>query len=147
MNLQVVFCTYQTAPLKIREKLAFSSEDQMQDAYSLLQRVFPDSEAVLLSTCNRVELYAAQEDASSDVSTTDLKQFLSDFHGIPVKEFEDDLRGQSGQDAVEHLFRVTSSIDSMVLGEPQIVSQVKEAYRVAVEKRERTALEKSKPLL
>ena len=133
MNLQVVFCTYQTAPLKVRERIAFSSEDQMQDAYTLLERVFPNSEAVLLSTCNRVELYAAQEDAAEDVTTNQLVQFFSDFHGVPVKDFEADLRGQSGQDAVQHLFQVTSSIDSMVLGEPQIVSQVKDAYRIAVE--------------
>jgi glutamyl-tRNA reductase len=83
---------------------------------------------VVVSTCNRVELYAAQEDPADAPSSTDLAQFFSEFHQIPLTDFFDDLLEQSGPDAVRHLFEVACSIDSMVLGESQIVSQVKQAY-------------------
>lgn len=131
MNLQVVFCNYHTAPVAVREKLAFSSEDHLQKAYRELQQAFPDSELVVLSTCNRVEVYAAHE-GDRHPTHEQLAQFFSEFHGIPVSDFFDDLLAEQGTEAVRHLFRVASSIDSMVLGESQIVNQVKEAYRVAL---------------
>lgn len=133
MNVQVVYCNYQTAPLAIRERLAFSSEDQLNAAYGAFRKVFPDSEAVLLSTCNRVELYVAHEDEAQAISHARIVEFFSNFHKVPAADFVHELLEQSGPDAVRHLFEVASSIDSMVLGEPQIVSQVKDAYRVARE--------------
>lgn len=131
MNLQVVYCSHETADLGVRERLAFSSEESLSRAYSQLRTDFPESELVVLSTCNRVELYTAQEDPQSAPSHEQLAEFLSKFHGIPLSLFFDVLPEANGPEAVKHLFQVVSGLDSMVVGEPQIVSQVKEAYRVA----------------
>jgi len=131
MNLQVIYCNHQTSSLDVRERLAFTGDEQLAAAYSQLREVFPGSEAVVLSTCNRVELYTAQESDGAAPTQEELAGFLSSFHGVPLEDFLGDLLLQSGPDAVGHLFRVCSSVDSMVLGEPQIVSQVKQAYRLA----------------
>jgi len=131
MNLQVIYCNHQTSSLDLRERLAFTGDEQLAAAYSQLRNAFPGSEAVVLSTCNRVELYTAQDNDGAPPTQEELAGFLSSFHGVPLEEFLGDLLLQSGPDAVGHLFRVCSSVDSMVLGEPQIVSQVKEAYRLA----------------
>lgn len=131
MNLQVVYCSHQTADLGVRERLAFSSEELLSRAYTRLRSDFPDSELVVLSTCNRVELYTAQESPDTAPSHEQLAAFLSEFHGIPISLFFDVLPEATGPEAVKHLFQVASGLDSMVVGEPQIVSQVKEAYRVA----------------
>ena len=131
MNLQVIYCNHQTSSLELRERLAFNGEEQLAAAYSQLRDRFPGGEAVVLSTCNRVELYTAQDNDEAAPTHEELAGFLSSFHGVPLEEFLGDLLLHSGPDAVGHLFRVCSSIDSMVLGEPQIVSQVKEAYRLA----------------
>lgn len=131
MNIQVVYCNYHTAPVSLREKLAFSSEEHLREAYRELNRMFPDSEMVVVSTCNRVELYTAHDDEEKFATHDQLARFFSEFHRIPLDEFYDDLMSETGSDAVRHLFQVASSIDSMVLGESQIVNQVKEAYRIA----------------
>ena len=131
MNLQVVYCNYQTASLDIRERLAFSSEAQLERAYQELRSRFPATETVVVSTCNRVEVYTAQEDPADGPTSQDLARFFSDFHNVPIDEFLGDLLQQNGPDAVRHLFEVACSIDSMVLGESQIVSQVKAAYDIA----------------
>jgi glutamyl-tRNA reductase len=78
-----------------------------------------------------VEVYTAQEDAQQIPGHQDLARFFSEFHQLPVHEFFDDLLERSGPDVVRHLFQVAASLDSMVLGEPQIVAQVKEAYTLA----------------
>lgn len=132
MNFLVVYCTHQTAGLAVREQLAFSSRERLDAAYAELQQRFAGVEAVVLSTCNRVELYFAWA-ANDGPSAEAVHQFLADFHQIPTAEFASELRHESGQAVVRHLFEVVSSLDSMVLGEPQIVSQVKEAYRTAEE--------------
>jgi glutamyl-tRNA reductase len=131
LNLLALHCTHQTTPLAIRERLAFASPEQLAQAYSELRRRFPDSEAVVLSTCNRVELYLAHQSDDAELTRQQLAQFLSEFHDVPLDDFVGELRADSGSEAVWHLFEVISSLDSMVLGEPQIVSQVKEAYRTA----------------
>jgi glutamyl-tRNA reductase len=130
LNLQVVYCNHHTANLGVRERLAFS-RDQIPQAYSALRAAFPKSEWVVLSTCNRIEVYAAQEDAEQLPTQHDVAKFFSEFHEVPLMEFFDDLVERSGPDVVRHLFQVASSLDSMVLGEPQIVAQVKEAYALA----------------
>ena len=81
---------------------------------------------MIVSTCNRVEVYAATRETERAIH--DLKEFLSQYHGIPLKEFERSLYAHVGEEAVRHIFRVASSLDSMVLGEPQILGQIKEAY-------------------
>ncbi len=131
MILQVVYCNHETADLSVRERLAFSSEEEVLRAYDVLRVRFPASEHVVISTCNRIELYSAQEDPADAPSSVDLARFFADFHQLPAELFFDDLLERSGSDAVRHLFEVASSIDSMVLGENQIVNQVKSAYELA----------------
>jgi len=133
MQVQVVYCSHQTAGLNVRERLAFSSPEQIQHAYDDFRGRFPASEIVVVSTCNRVEIYTAQEAAEDPPTQVQIVQFFSDFHQIPLEDFVDDLLARTGPDAVRHLFEVVSSLDSMVLGEPQIVSQVKSAYDLSRE--------------
>ena len=130
MNLQVVYCNHQSANLSIRERLAFAG-DKLEAAYRELAGRFRSAEFVVLSTCNRVEVYSAQESPDAAPTRKQIAEFVSDFHRVPLDEFSDELLAETGPDAVRHLFRVASSLDSMVLGEPQIVNQVKEAYRLA----------------
>lgn len=132
MNLQVVYCNHQSANLSIRERLAFAG-DKLEAAYRELANRFRSAEFVVLSTCNRVEVYSAQESPDAAPTRKQIAEFVSDFHRVPLEEFSDELLAETGPDAVRHLFRVASSLDSMVLGEPQIVNQVKEAYRIAQE--------------
>ena len=131
MNLLALYCTHQTTPLAIRERLAFASPDQLAAAYSSIKEQFPDTETVILSTCNRVEIYVARDADTEPITPPQLAKFLSEFHGVPLDEFVGELRAATSSEAVRHLFEVISSLDSMVLGEPQIVNQVREAYRVA----------------
>ncbi|MCA9069712.1 MAG: glutamyl-tRNA reductase, partial [Planctomycetaceae bacterium] len=133
MHLQVVYCNHQTADLSIRERLAFATETQLARAYEVFRSQFPQSEAVLVSTCNRVEIYTAQEDANPSPSHEEIAKFFAEFHQVPINGFVNDLLRSSGPEAVRHLFQVASSLDSMVLGEPQIVNQIKEAYRLSQE--------------
>lgn len=130
MNLQVVYCNHHTSDLSLRERLAFPPA-QIPKAYAALRSAFPRAEWVVLSTCNRVEVYTAQEDPAQIPSHQDVAQFFAEFHRVPLTEFFDDLLERTGPDVVRHLFQVASSLDSMVLGEPQIVAQVKEAYSQA----------------
>lgn len=130
MNLQVVYCNHHSANLSVRERLAFSHAE-VPRAYAALRSAFPQAEWVLLSTCNRIELYTAQDDLAEGPSPQEVAKFISEFHDVPLVEFFDDLLERSGPDVVRHLFQVASSLDSMVLGEPQIVAQVKEAYTLA----------------
>ena len=96
------------------------------------RRVFPGVEAVLLSTCNRVEIYAATEH-ETEPGLDQIAGFLARFHGLDPAEVAEHLYQYSDDAAVQHLFTVASSLDSMVLGEPQILAQVKEAYQTATE--------------
>ncbi len=131
MHLQVVYCSHHTADLNIRERLAFATETQLNRAYESLRSKFPQSEAVVISTCNRVEVYTAQEDSEASPSQEQIANFFAEFHQVPINNFVNDLLRSSGPEAVRHLFEVASSLDSMVLGEPQIVNQIKDAYRLA----------------
>ena len=131
MNLLALYCTHQTTPLAIRERLAFATPERLAAAYTRLKERFPETESVVLSTCNRVELYVARPSDAEPLTPPLLAQFLSEFHDVPLDEFVGELRAATGSEAVRHLFEVISSLDSMVLGEPQIVNQVREAYRVA----------------
>ena len=130
MKLQVVGCSHHNSSVELRERLAFSPQ-QTRDALVQLRHRFPKAEAVVLSTCNRVELYLAAEQAELCPSHHDLVEFLAAFHGIDPIEVFDDLFERSGEDAVRHLFMVAASLDSMVVGEAQILSQVKQAYEQA----------------
>lgn len=133
MNIQVIFCNHETADIRVREKLAFSNAAQLTQAYQGLRERFPLSEHVVVSTCNRIELYFAQDRLEDAPSLIEVARFLAEFHQLPVDEFLGDLVIYEGPSAVRHLFEVASSVDSMVLGENQIVNQVKEAYAQATQ--------------
>ena len=130
MNLRVVSCNHQSASLDVRSRLAFAPAD-LPRAYEQLRTEFPTSELVVLSTCNRVEVYTAHEPGQSPPSHEEVAHFLAKFHQVPVEDFFGSLFERTGPDAIRHLFQVAASLDSMVLGEPQIVTQVKEAYSLA----------------
>ena len=131
MKLQMVGLSHHTAPVQIRERLAFS-KDQAISALARLRQRYPDTEAVLLSTCNRVELYVASETANACPTHHDVVAFLAEFHGLDPVEIFGELFERTGEDFVRHLFMVAASLDSMVVGEAQILAQVKQAYEVAM---------------
>lgn len=132
MSLLLVGCNHRHTPLEVRERLAFDN-GQQERALDELGRLFPRSETVLLSTCNRVELYMAQESLEETPRSARLAEFLAAFHNVPLDSFCDELVSLTDRQVVEHLFRVAASLDSMVVGEPQIIAQVKEAYRLAAQ--------------
>jgi glutamyl-tRNA reductase len=131
MNVQVVGCSHHGTSISIRERIAFGPE-QTGEALDHWRRVFRQTEAVLLSTCNRVEIYAAGEAASAPTSDQ-VAGFLARFHKLDPAEVMPHLYHYEGRDAVRHLFTVAASLDSMVVGEPQILAQVKQAYQAAVQ--------------
>ena len=133
MKVQLLGCSHNTAPIAVRERLSFSPE-QSQCALDSLRRTFPKVEVVLLSTCNRVELYTATE-TEGGPELGELAEFMARFHSVNPREILDHLFDRDGEDAVRHLFIVASSLDSMVVGEPQILSQVKQAYELASQKK------------
>lgn len=132
MKLQVIGCSHHGSSVAVRERLAFSPA-QIRTALETWRARFPTTEAVLLSTCNRVEMYAASQDLKNSPSHEEVVEFLADFHRLSVYEIFDDLFEHTGHDVARHLFTVAASLDSMVVGEPQILSQVKQAYQMANE--------------
>lgn len=130
MKLQMVGCSHHNSSVEVRGRLAFSPT-QIDEALRSLRQRYPNTEAVLLSTCNRVEVYTAAEDEHEGPSHQDVATFLAEFHGLNVYDIFDDLFERTGEDAVRHLFTVAASLDSMVVGEPQILAQVKQAYELA----------------
>ena len=126
MQLALVGLSHKTAPVEIRERLAFSS-DAVRNALTALTGRRDVNEALILSTCNRVEVVA--QSADDDM----IREFLCDFHQIPHDSVAKHLYSFRNADAIRHVFRVTASLDSMVIGEPQILGQVKEAYRIATD--------------
>ena len=129
MKIVVVGLNHKSASIDIRERLAFDSEQTLRALRELKNR-FCEAEFVLLSTCNRVELYCASKRIGG-VMTGEIAKFLSEFHNVALEEFEDFLYVHNEEDAVKHLLTVASSLDSMVVGEAQIIGQVKESYRLA----------------
>jgi glutamyl-tRNA reductase len=129
MKIVVVGLNHTTAPIELREQLAFDGT-QANLALAQLHATFGHARFVLLSTCNRVELYSVS-DANDWQSGRALSTFLAESRGIPLETLQPHLYVHVDTAAVEHLFRVTSSLDSLVLGESQIISQVKDSYRLA----------------
>jgi glutamyl-tRNA reductase len=130
MNLQMVGCHHRATKLHVRERLAFNPR-QAEEALVAWHDRYPQTEAVLLSTCNRVELYAAADIGAEFPAPQLLAQHLADFHRVSIEEVQGELVTLANVEVVRHLFRVAASLDSMVVGEPQIVAQVKEAYELA----------------
>ena len=119
---------HKTAPLELRECLAFSNEET-QAALESMKASPAISEVMVISTCNRVEVLMAAGDNAKAVDIA--KRYLSESKKLPVADFEASLYIYYGVEAVRHIFRVAASLDSMIVGEPQILGQIKEAYRTA----------------
>lgn len=132
MNLQVIGCSHHHSSVSVREKLAFT-EDQVRSFLDKYHQSFPKSEAVLLSTCNRTEFYAAGKNADGVPSSQQMIEFLADNRGLKTGEISNNLFAHQDRAAIAHLFSVAASLDSMVVGEAQILSQVKQAYQLAVD--------------
>ncbi|MFQ5676285.1 MAG: glutamyl-tRNA reductase [bacterium] len=135
MHILLIGLNHESTPVELREKLAFQPK---RLGVALTQLTQQDgqgeqhiAEAVILSTCNRVEIYALTEDCHQGARS--IKEFLSRFHKTPLVDFEACLYERRHLSAVEHLFCVTSGIDSMILGETQIQGQVKQAFELAQE--------------
>ncbi|MBN1975511.1 MAG: glutamyl-tRNA reductase [Sedimentisphaerales bacterium] len=129
MKIVSIGINHKSAPIDIREKMYFSTE-QTSQALSELKKNFPDGEFVLLSTCNRVEIYCACNRAGC-AEHEQIAKFLADFHKLDLNDFHELLYFYSDEDAVRHLLTVACGLDSMVLGEAQVLGQVKESYKLA----------------
>ena len=142
MKVVLVGMNHTTAPVSIRERVALSGEtlhEALKNLQTLLQTVEQDdqdclvrSEGAILSTCNRLEVYVATGDDDADV-TERMERFLADLGGFPPIALSAHLYRHETEEAVHHLLRVAAGLDSMVLGESQILGQVTEAYQIALE--------------
>jgi len=127
-DIILIGLNHTTAPVELRECIAFTPEDTVVSLRRLKQE--PDiDEALIYSTCNRVEILMVSDNpaAASNMAT----QYIANLHQIPTSQFEPYLYQRENDQAVRHVFRVASSLDSMILGEPQILGQIKSAYHTA----------------
>ena len=127
MHLLLVGLSHRTAPVELRERVDF--QGRLDNALRTLAARGSTGEAVVLSTCNRAELYAACDDVAK--ARADLAAFVSEFHGVDRAEVTAHIYDLVDLDVARHLFRVTAGLDSLVVGEPQILGQVKEAHTTA----------------
>ena len=132
MNVLVVGLNHKVADVDVREKLAFNGP-KLEEGLMKFRDVPEVLEAVILSTCNRVELYANVKDSRK--ASENIKSFLSEFHGINRSSLDSGLYIYDSIDAARHIFRVASSLDSMIVGEPQILGQLKAAFELALNKK------------
>ncbi len=132
MHLFLLGVSHRTAPVDLREQLDFSSRDLGAAVEALATRPGA-AESVVLSTCNRSEIYVASSDPG--VAKEEIIRFLSEYHRLPPDAFSQHLFSLTDADAAAHLFRVAAGLDSLVVGEPQILGQVKDAFQVASDRR------------
>ena len=125
MRFHLIGVNHKTAPVEVRERLAIP-ESRLPEACKRLAEHPAVSEGMIISTCNRVEFIANMNNG-----TGDLREFLREYFEVDLSPFESHLYEYREDDAIRHIFRVASSLDSMVVGEPQILGQVKEAYATA----------------
>ena len=128
MHVFLLGVSHQTAPIDVREQLDFSSRD-VGTAVETLAARYSAGEAVVLSTCNRSEIYVASDDPAR--ARSELIEFLGSYHNLPADAFEGHVFVRTDEEASRHLFRVAAGLDSLVVGEPQILGQVKDAFQVA----------------
>ncbi|HVP43444.1 MAG TPA: glutamyl-tRNA reductase, partial [Terriglobales bacterium] len=126
MKLRLIGVNHRTAPVEVRERFAIP-ESRLPDALQSLCKYPGISEGLILSTCNRVEFLAHPENGSE----ADLRGFIRQYFSVDPTDFEKYLYEYHDDDAVRHIFRVASSLDSMIVGEPQILGQMKDAYTAA----------------
>ena len=132
MSILLIGMNHRTAPVEIRERLSLTcAEDGGASPLARIIEIPHVKEAFWLATCNRVEVIAHSDDAHGALES--LKRFILDCGNLLPEEMARCLYAYTDLDAVRHLFRVASSLDSMVIGEPQILGQVKDAYRRAAE--------------
>jgi glutamyl-tRNA reductase len=136
-SLVLLGINHNTAPIEVRERLAIPAS-RLADATRTLLHQPGIREGLILSTCNRVELLTLQDDPAEAANTqpqtkTDLLRFLHEYFAVPPHDIQPHLYEFREREAVRHLFRVASSLDSMVVGEPQILGQVKDSYTIARE--------------
>jgi len=131
-DIVIVGLNHKTAPVEIRECLAFS-DTETDTALEELRKHPTVGEVLLVSTCNRVEVLATTETISAAIEA--VKTFLSDFKKVSTEKFTPCLYIHTGDEAVRHIFRVAASLDSMMVGEPQILGQIKAAYQDATRKK------------
>ena len=129
MGIIVVGLSHKSAPIEVREKLNFP-ESTLPDALRKLMTYEGVRESLIMSTCNRVEIYASVQDTDKGIDR--IKQFISDYHGLSREALEQSLYVYSDAQGVRHTFRVASSLDSMVVGEAQILGQLKDAFDIAL---------------
>src|SRR5262249_18235661 len=129
VNLRAIGCNVQSAAVELREKLAFDAAKLARALAELPARY--GAEAVVLGTCNRVELYLARAEVEAPVHTSLIAEFLGEIHGVPAEAIHSHLYEHADADAIRHVFRVAAGLDSVVLGESQIAAQVKEAFDAA----------------
>jgi len=125
MNFSVLGINHKTAPVEVRERFAIS-ESRLPEALNKLTSMDGIEEGMIVSTCNRVEIFARSTNGHCD-----LQKFVRDYFGFTAGEYEPYIFEHEKLEAVKHVFRVASSLDSMVVGESQILGQVKEAYATA----------------
>lgn len=123
MTLLALGINHKTAPVALREKVAFTP-DSLVEALASLKKLEGVDESVIVSTCNRTELYVNTQNGDTDA----LLHWLSRFHRLEVEEIAQNSYVLSQEDAVKHIMRVASGLDSLILGEPQILGQVKQAF-------------------
>ena len=131
-SIILIGLNHKSASVSVRECLAFNEDEARSALVELCKRKTVD-EAMLFSTCNRVELLLVSSE--NDTAIAEAKAFLSEFKQVPLDNFNDVLYLHRGDEAVRHVFRVAASLDSMVVGEPQILGQIKSAYRTATEEK------------
>lgn len=131
-DIVLIGLNHKTAPIELRECMAFSSKE-IDDGLDYLKNSHYIKEVLLLSTCNRVEILMTAKEIAHAIN--EAKTFLSEYKTVPTTEFESALYIYKGEKAVQHIFRVAGSLDSMVVGEPQILGQIKEAYHLATLKK------------
>jgi glutamyl-tRNA reductase len=131
MEIVLVGLNHRSAPLEVRERVSFTAEQARRAAEELRSRGLFE-ETLVLSTCNRSEVYGVPAEAREQ-SAAALSNYLSHFHSVGIEQLNGSLYQHYDRHAVRHLFRVASGLDSMVLGESEILGQVREAYRLAHE--------------
>jgi len=133
MKILVTGVNHKTAPIEVREKLVFSGDKLQKGLDQLLLNPAIEG-GIILSTCNRIEIYIDIKETEEKIKEY-IKRFLSEFHSIDKNLLDTSLYFYSDADAIRHIFRVTSSLDSMVIGEPQILGQVKDAFEFALSRK------------
>ncbi|PID82293.1 MAG: glutamyl-tRNA reductase [Clostridiales bacterium] len=131
MNLLVVGVNYKRTPIEIREKLSFTDDDQKKNALAYINELNGVEGCVVLSTCNRMEVYLHTKNEEYDIDQ--IESALCTLKDIDIDSIKKYLYFYQGIDVVQHLFRVTSGLDSMILGEDEILGQVKAAFELSLE--------------